>query len=82
MPTKRARPDTTLQPRTLKIAPDELEVIQRVAGRAGVSVSYLLRAAGNSVATNPEWLARSLGSQIERDNQVGGVAIPDSETNN
>ena len=69
MATKRARPDTTLQPRTLKIAPDELDVIQRVAGREGVSVSHLLRAAGNSVANNPGWLAVSLSIQARRDGE-------------
>ncbi len=67
MPTKRARKDTTLQPRTLKIAPDELQEVQRVAASAGVSVSYLLRAAGISVATNPVWLAVSLANQVKRD---------------
>jgi len=76
MPTKRARQDTTLQPRTLKIAPDELEVIQRVAAGAGVSVSYLLRAAGTSVADNPEWLAASLANQVRRDSRVDGNILP------
>jgi len=80
MPTKRARPDTTLKARTLKIAEDELEVIQQVADREGVSVSYLLRAAGTAVATNPEWLAASLGSQAERDSHAAGVAIPPATT--
>lgn len=82
MPTKRARQDTTLKPRTLKIAEDELEVIQQAADSAGVSVSYLLRAAGTAVATNPEWLAASLGNQAERDNQAAGVAIPEPENLN
>ena len=35
MANNRARQDTTLRPRTLKIAPDELEAIQRVAIGAG-----------------------------------------------
>jgi len=76
MPTNRARQDTTLQPRTVKIAPDELEVIQRVAAGAGVSVSYLLRAAGTSVAANPDWLAASLANQVRRDSRVGGNILP------
>jgi hypothetical protein len=80
MPTKRARPDTTLKPRTLKIADDELEIIQRAAEKKGVSVSYLLRAAGTAVASNPEWLITSLGNQAERDAQAGGVAIPPAST--
>ena len=76
MPNNRARQDTTLQPRTLKIAPDELEAIQRVATGAGVSVSYLLRAAGNEAAANPKWLAASLANQVKRDNRAGGNTLP------
>lgn len=83
MPTRRARPDKTLKPRTLKLADDELEAIKEVADREGVSVSYLLRAAGTAVAGNPEWVATALGSQAERDSQAtAGAAIPASDTDN
>jgi hypothetical protein len=75
MPNNRARQDTTLQPRTLKIAADELEVIQRAAIDAGVSVSYLLRAAGNEAAANPKWLAASLANQVKRDTRASGNVL-------
>jgi hypothetical protein len=76
MPTKRARQDTTLQPLTPKNAPEELDVIQRVAAGAGVSVSYLLRAAGTPVAANPEWLAASFANQVRRYSRAGGNILP------
>lgn len=76
MANNRARQDTTLRPRTLKIAPDELEAIQRAATGAGVSVSHLLRAAGNEAAANPKWLAASLANQVKRDGRTGGNSLP------
>ena len=64
-------------------APAIDETPQEVADREGVSVSYLLRAAGTAVAGNPEWVATALGSQAERDSQVmAGAAIPRPDTDN